>query len=108
MADFFTFALYDAAEGLTMSGIPSLDVARSIAADFYRLSAEWLDFIEEMAPAREVVFGFEDDRLMFGHSDTIGRFFGSIAIERRCGCCGHVRDRRTVIRADLNDSIYKR
>lgn len=99
MADFFTFAIYDAGEGRSMSGIPSLDVARAIVSDFYRQIVEWDGFVEETIPRQEVVFGFEDDLLMFGHSTE--RFFGSIAIERRCGCCGHVIDRRTVKRTDL-------
>ena len=95
MADVFTFALYDDGVGLAMSGIPSLDVARAIAADFYRRPAEWDSFIEELIPKQDVVFDFEDERLMFGHSTD--RFFGSIAIERRCGCCGHVIERRTLL-----------
>ena len=94
MADIFTFALYDQGDGLNMSGIPSLDVARSIATDFYRQSSEWDSFLEETVSKRDVVFGFEDECLMFGYDS--GRFFGSIAIERRCGCCGHVIERRTV------------
>lgn len=94
MADFFTFAIYDNGVGLAMRGIPSLDVARSIVSDFYRQPAEWDSFVEEMIPKREVVFDFEDDRLMFGFSTD--DFFGSLAIERRCGCCGHVIDRHTV------------
>lgn len=98
MANFFTFALYDNGEGRSMSGIPSLEVARSIAADFYRQDAEWEDFLDEMMPKKEVVFDFVDDQLLFGHDTE--RFFGSIAIERRCGCCGHVLDRRTVRRSD--------
>ena len=101
MADFFTYAIYDQGVGLNMSGIPSLDAARAIAIDFYRQPAEWDSFLDEMIPTQEVVFGFEDDHLMFGHSAD--RFFGSIAIERRCGCCGHVIDRRTVNRTDNTD-----
>ena len=94
LADFCTYAIFDQGEGLTMSGIPSLAVARAIATDFYRRDAEWDSFLDERIAKEEVVFDFVDDVLMFGH--TMGRFFGSIAVERRCGCCGHVRSRRSV------------
>lgn len=98
MTDFFTFAIYDNGDGLKMSGIPSLEVARSIVSDFYRQPAKWDSFIEELTPKQDVIFDFEDERLMFGYS--IDRFFGSIAIERRCGCCGHVIERSTLTAAD--------
>lgn len=94
MADSFTYAIFDQGAGLVMSGIPALAVAHAIATDFYQRDTEWDSFIEEQLLKEEVVFDFVDDVLMFGHKGD--RFFGSIAIERRCGCCGHVRSRRSV------------
>jgi hypothetical protein len=98
MPDFYTYAIYDDGEGLTMSGIPSLAVARAIATDFYRRDTEWHSFIEATLPGKEVVFDFVDEILMFGHD--VERFFGSIAIELRCGCCGLVKSRRSVSSRD--------